>query len=203
MESFKIFEANYDINYDKLQYSIENEIGVGFDDLDTIVLNIIDFEKTTEKSVWLISLDTKTNLNKSSLFQVRQSDNRHQKSPNITPIVKSSWSDNIKIYLRYVYQFELMANVNTVKEYLEQYKILKDRGEQMGFAVKSGYSHQKHKPHISFTQELDSDIFKLHCDDHDKIPNNIITEFENYCNSNMLRDEQRADLVNLINKATS
>jgi len=200
MKSFKVFE-NYEIDYDQIQIGLENSIGIDFDDLDTIVTNIIDFERTLEKSVWIITVDKgNNNFNRSSLFQVRQA--KRGRTPNINPVVKSAWNEDIEVYIRYVYQFEILDQKANIEEYAEQYKILKDRGEQLGFTIKAGYAQKMYMPHISFTQKVDNKIFQAHSADHDKIPNNIIVDFENYCARNILNDKQRSELVDLFNKVT-
>lgn len=200
MKSFKVFEG-YEIDYGLVQNGLENSIGIDFDDLDTIVTNIIDFERTLEKSIWIITVDKgNNNFNRSSLFQIRQS--QQPRTPDITPVVKSAWNKDIEVYIRYVYQFEILNTSETIDEYASQYKILKDRGEQLGFTIKAGYQQKMHIPHISFTQKVDNKIFQLHSDDHDKIPSNIIIDFENYCARNILNDKQRSELVDIFSKVT-
>jgi hypothetical protein len=199
MKSFKIFES-YEIDYDQIQIGLENNIGIDFDDLDTIVTNIIDFEKTLEKSIWIITVDKgNNNFNRSSLFQVRET-KVINRTPNISPVVKSAWNKDIDVYLRYVYQFEILDTKETIDEYAEQYRILKDRGEQLGFTIKAGYAQKMYMPHISFTQKVDNKIFQLHSTDHDKLPKNIIVDFENYCARNILNDKQRSELVDIFSK---
>ena len=211
IQGFKLFEKMKTIRKEDLVQKLDAaELPIQFNELDDIIMGIIGYDEMIVKYTFIESVFHDEDRERASLkpkktrihIKTEEFPAHDGTRPRNIGLrqqdIYSLWRNVIECYILYSVKFRLATSKN---EYLEDFKTLHQRCEDMGIKASTGYYNDPTEPHINFKIPIDKKYLLPEIEDHKDLPENIISDFETFCQKNLITsDDQRNELMGIIKK---